>query len=182
MSTELARALLLSDAVTPEGLARAMFAGISENRPLERTLVTTGAIDERRLQEELARWDGPAIQNVVPVLPLVARLPKGICRRLVALPIRLDPRTGTVDIAVADGRNPHGANELAYFLGAPIRVVRAKLTTLLQAIQKLEEIDRSPQPPPIWVPPPSGRAAMVPKETPMWGTPIGQLDRPNNDS
>lgn len=188
MSTELARALLLSDAITPDGLARAMFSSLSENRPLERTLVTTGAIDERRLQEELARWDGPSIQNVVPVLPLVARLPKGICRRLVALPIRLDPRTGTVDVAVADGRNPHAVTELGYFLGAPVRAVRAKLTTLLAAIQKLEEIDRSPQPAPVWAPPPTAhRPPMIPRETPLWGTPIVNLDkqpsdRPRSDS
>lgn len=183
MSTELARALLLSDAVTPEGLARALFASLSENRPLEQTLVRTGAIDERRLQEELARWDGPVIQNVVPVLPLVAKLPKGICRRLVALPIRLDPRTGTIDVAVADGRNPHAANELGYFLGAPVRAVRARLTTLLAAIHKLEEIERTGQIQPVWAPPPSGpRPALVPKETPLWGTPIVQLDKERDSS
>jgi hypothetical protein len=156
---------------------------LTENRPLEQTLVRTGAIDEKRLQEELARWDGPVIQNVVPVLPLVAKLPKGICRRLVALPIRLDPRTGTVDVAVADGRNPHAATEIGYFLGAPVRPVRARLTTLLAAIQKLEEIERSPQAPPVWAPPPSGpRPALVPKETPLWGTPIVTLDKIKRDS
>jgi hypothetical protein len=172
---ELGRALLLSDAVTPEGLARALFSCLREKVPIERALVETGAIDERRLQDELSRWDGPFIQNVVAVPELVAQLPKDACKRLLALPIRRDPRTGTVDVAVADGRNPHPANEIGFHLRAPVRTVRAKLSTLIAAIDRLDQAGAHPLAPPLWVPPSQREPHPVPRETPMWAAPIVSL-------
>lgn len=172
----LSRALLLSDAITPDTLARALFASIKQQIALERALVETGAIDELRLQEELARWDGPVIQSVVPVPDLVQRLPKGLCKRLLALPIRLDPRTGTIDVAVADGRNEHIAKEMGYHLSAPVRLVRAKLVTLFAAIDRLEQHGAHALAAPLWAPT-IPREHNGPRRTPMWGTPIVSLDK-----
>lgn len=184
MSSELARSLLLADAITPEGLARALFATLTEEVALEEALVSTGAIDERRLQDELARWDGPTIQNVAPVPELVERLPAGLCRRLLALPIRVDPRTGTVDVAVADGRDPHPAAEVGHHLRAPVRAVRARLSTLIGAIERLDQTQGAHAlAAPMWVPSPhysreSQARPASPKQTPLWGTPIVNLERP----
>ncbi|MEO8874176.1 MAG: hypothetical protein ABI461_01205, partial [Polyangiaceae bacterium] len=50
------------------------------------------------------------------------------------LPIRRDPRTGTVDVAVVDARDPHAANEIGFFLQAPVRVVRTTLRVLEAAL------------------------------------------------
>lgn len=175
MGSELARSLLLADAITPDGLARALFASLTQEIALEEALLETGAIDERQLQSELARWDGPSIQNVVPVPELIARLPKGLCRRLLALPIRVDPRTGTVDVAVADGRDPHPAAEVGHHLRAPVRAVRARLATLIGAIEKAEHGEHGVHvlAAPLWVPAsPAAKPAQPSRETPMWGTPI----------
>ena len=175
---DLCRALLLSDALTPDGLARALFASLRQNAPIEKTLIETGAIDERRLQEELARWDGPTIQSVVPIPDLVAQLPKGACKRLLALPIRRDPRTGTIDVAVADGRATHAVAEIGFHLRAPVRAVRAKLSTILAVIERLEKPGVHPLAAPMWEEGvPRQEVRHVPRETPMWGTPIVSLEQ-----
>jgi hypothetical protein len=164
---ELGRALLLSEALTPEALARALYAVATEGVPLPRVLVALKLIDPVKLDEELARAEAPAVQNVVPVPELLEALPSGLCSRLLALPIRSDPRTGTVDVAVADARCQHAAQEIGFFLKAPVRIVRAPLAALERAL------DRSTAPmkgvqalaAPIWV------IERKSKDTPMWGTP-----------
>lgn len=135
MSLELGRALLLSGAITPDALARALLATRTRDIAFEEALLSEGAIDERGLQVELGRWDGPTIHNVIPVPELVARLPRGMCRRLLAWPIRVDALTGTVDVAVADGRDPHAPAEIGRHLKAPVRAVRAPLGALRRALQ-----------------------------------------------
>ncbi|WP_394837394.1 hypothetical protein LVJ94_10845 [Pendulispora rubella] len=177
MPYELGRALLLSEAVTPAALARALFVVATEGAPLPRVLVALNFITPEKLDEELARADAPAVQNVVPVQDLVDALPPGLCSRLLALPIRIDARTGTVDVAVADARDPHAAHEIGFFLKAPIRIVRAPFAALERAL------DRSTAPhalaarsmTPIEAPRSIYKAHKVQrsvKETPAWGTPV----------
>lgn len=134
MTFELARALLNAEVVTPVPLARALFAVATEGVPLTRALIALGVVNEARLEDELARVDVPTIQQVVPVPELLDLLPAGLCSRLLALPIRRDPRTGTVDVAVVDARDPHAANEIGFFLQAPVRVVRTTLRVLEAAL------------------------------------------------
>lgn len=179
MSSELARSLLLAGAIAPDALARALFATLTDDVAFEEALLSAGAIDEPRLQAELARWDGPTIQNVTPVPELLARLPRGLCRRLLALPIRLDARTGTVDVAVANGHDPHPAAELGHHLHAPVRAVRAPLAALRRALADAGQAGRGV--PPIVLP--NGGAAVSartrkPSRTPLWGTPIVNVDDP----
>ncbi|MEO6417940.1 MAG: hypothetical protein ABIP39_00935, partial [Polyangiaceae bacterium] len=119
MAFELGRALLLSDAVTSGALARALFAVATEGIPLPRALIALGAVDAERLEEELARTDVPLVRHVVPVADLFEALPAGLCSRLLALPIRRDALTGTIDVAVVDPRDPHAAREIAHILKAP---------------------------------------------------------------
>jgi hypothetical protein len=131
---ELARALLNAEAVTPVPLARALFTVATEGVPLTRALLALNVVKEDRLEEELARVDVPTINQVVAVPELLDLLPAGLCSRLLALPIRRDPRTGTVDVAVVDARDPHAANEIGFFLQAPVRVVRTTLQVLEAAL------------------------------------------------
>ncbi|WP_394822386.1 hypothetical protein [Pendulispora albinea] len=179
MPYELGRALLLSEAVTPAALARALYVVATEGIPLPRVLVALGFITPERLDDELARTDAPVVHTLVPVPSLLDALPSGLCSRLLALPIRMDPRTGTVDVAVADTRDPHGANEIGFFLKAPVRMVRAPLAMLERAL------DRSTAPPAMHAlaaPPHPNAHADAPrsiwavqrriKETPAWGTPV----------
>ncbi len=134
MTFELARALLNAEAIAPVPLARALFTVATEGVPIPRALVALGIMTEERLEEELARVDVPNVQHVVAVPELMELLPAGLCSRLMVLPIRKDPRTGTVDVAVVDARDPHAANEVGFFLQSPVRVVRASMAALEGAL------------------------------------------------
>lgn len=167
MPYELGRALLISEAITQDALAKALFVVATEGVPLPRVLVALKLIDPSRLDDELARADAPVVHHVVPVAELMDALPSGLCSRLLAVPIRRDPLTGTVDVAAADARCAHAAQEIGFFLKAPVRLVRAPLAALERAL------DRSTSPikgmqalaAPIWF------VERRTKDTPMWGTP-----------
>lgn len=169
MALELAAALLRSDAVTRDGLARALFASVSERIPFVRALLATGAIDERLLDAELARWEGPTVRDLSFDADLVERASAGLCRRLLVLPLRRDKDTGVVQAAVADGRDPHGPAELSVHLRARVAPFRARLGPLLAALDRLEVARTGPVPlaAPMWVRPDAAKM-----RTPAWGTPI----------
>jgi len=65
----------------------------------------------------------------------MALLPDGICLRLAAVPVRRDPVTGTVDVAVLDARDEHAAQEIGHHLHAPVRIVRASLDAIRDALE-----------------------------------------------
>jgi len=184
---ELGRALLLSEAVTPAALARALFVVATEGAALPRVLVALNFITPEKLDEELARAEAPTVQNVVPVQELIDALPPGLCGRLLALPIRIDARTGTVDVAVPDAHDTHAAQEIGFFLKAPIRIVRAPLAALERALDRSTETPHALAAPVIRNGPQTGasgpgetprsiyKARKVErsvKETPAWGTPV----------
>ena len=110
------------------------------------------------------------MRHIAPVPSLVDRLPPGLCDRLLALPVRRDARTGTVDVAVVDARDPHPAEEIGHWLKAPVRVVRTSIASMESALLRLgSPADGEPDPgmrslaPPIWSPP---AAASLPPPPP----------------
>jgi hypothetical protein len=133
----LARTLLLADAITHDALAQAMLVSARGGGSFVRALVTTGAVDAARLAQHLERGDAPYMQQVAPVMALVESLPAGLCERLLALPVRRDPLTGTIDVAVVDARDPHPVEEIAYWLNAPVRMVQTSLGAMEAALQRL---------------------------------------------
>lgn len=138
MPIDLGRRLITAGVVPPEEVEAALFLAIVRGIPFARALVDRGALTERGLEEELERRGGLALRNVVGIPELVARLPRAMCRRLCAIPTRLDPYTGTVDVAAADPIDPHIAVEFGFHLGAPIRIIRALLTAVEEAIRRVE--------------------------------------------
>ena len=180
MTLALARSLLLADAVTPTALAEALFLSATRGTSLVRTLLAARAIDTLRLEQMLERGEAPYMRHIAPVSTLVERLPAGLCDRLLAMPVRRDPRTGTVDVAVVDARDPHPAEEIGYWLRAPVRIVRTSIASMESALLRLEaRVDTERDPgmralaPPIWAPPPTP-APPIPAHlmrTPMYGTP-----------
>ena len=177
MTFELGRALLLSGAVSVDSLAQALFAVATQGTPLPRALLEVGAIGERRLAEELARVQVPVLQHVRPVPELMQKLPPGMCLRLAAVPVRLDPMTGKVDVAVLDARDPHPAHEIGYHLHAPVRIVRASVEALREALELHPGGVRS-------LAPPMGAPPERQADTLIWGSPAASLDgrEPNNDA
>jgi hypothetical protein len=167
----LARSLLLADAVTPEALAHALLVSATRGTSLVRALLTTQAIDTMRLEQALERSDAPYMRHVAPIAALVQRLPEGLCERLLALPVRCDSRTGTVDVAVVDARDPHSVEEIAHWLDAPVRTVRTSLASMEAALRRMTEPAdpgiRSLAPP-MGVPPSSAPPRTT---TPTYGSP-----------
>jgi hypothetical protein len=175
---ELGRSLLLADAIAPDALAQALYMVATQGVALPRALVATGAMELDRLEVELARAEAPMIRHVVAVPELVSQLPEGLCRRLLAAPVRKDTRTGTVDVAVVDARDRHAALEVGFWLDAPVRILRTSIAAMDAALARMESTstDRGVRPlaAPIWVP--SARQRRPVADTPIYGTPAVSLD------
>jgi hypothetical protein len=175
----LARALLSADAVGHDALARAILEAARQGTSLVRALLTTGGIDPGRLERHLSRGDVPYMQHVAAVGDLARSLPAGLCQRLLAVPVRRDPMTGTVDVAVVDARDPHAAEEMAYWLSAPVRTVQTSLASLDAALERLgppSERGVRALAAPIWIAD-EGRAPEP--QTPRYGAlPVPPSDEP----
>ena len=137
MPDELTKALLLEEVAAPAALADALYVSVTSNVPLVHALVDTGAVKPELLVRYLGRAEAPFLRHVVPIPDLVDRLPPGMCERLLAIPVRRDAITGTVDVVVADASDPHPAREMAFHLGVPVRVVRAPLSAIEDALRRL---------------------------------------------
>ncbi len=164
MTFALAQSLVLAHAVTPDALAEALLLSATRGTSLVRALVATRAIDGLRLEAMLEGGETPYLRHIAPVTSLVQRLPPGLCDRLLALPVREDPRNGTVDVAVVDARDPHPVEEIGYWLDAPVRMVRTSIASMESALLRVGgRFDSGSDPgiyalaPPIWAP--ASRAA-----------------------
>ena len=89
------------------------------------------------LERALDRSDFPAIHTVRPLADLVRALPPGMCERLLSLPVHRDARSERVDVASVDVLDGHVANEFAFHLGVPVRVLRAPFVEVVAAFEKL---------------------------------------------
>ncbi len=177
MTFELGRSLLLVDAIAPDALAQALYLVATQGVALPRALVSSGAMEVERLEVELARAEAPMTRHVGIVPELFAQLPTGLCRRLLAAPVRKDARTGTVDVAVVDARDRHAAHEIGFWLDAPVRILRTSMAAMDAALARLDApSDRGVHPlaAPIWVP--TARERRPVAETPIYGTPAVSLE------
>lgn len=139
---ELTKALLVEEVAPPRKVAEALFASVNGGVPLLQALVDSGAASPDVLARYLARNDAPFLRHVVPIPELVERLPRGLCARLLALPVRRDAITGTIDVVVADPADPHPPSEIAFHLGAPVRAVRAPVAAIEEALRRLRMSSR----------------------------------------
>jgi hypothetical protein len=144
---ELTKALVLEEVVSSRALADALFTSVNGRMTLAQALVETGATSSEVLARYLARGQAPFLRQIVPVGELVARLPPGLCARLFAIPVRLDSITGTIDVVVADATDLHPANEIAFHLGAPVRLVRGTPMAIEEALRKMRNEEIRQQPP-----------------------------------
>ena len=138
MPVELTKALLLEEVASEDAIAEALIAAVTGDMPLVQALIASGAVDAEVLSRYLARTETPYLRQVVPLLEIVERLPPGLCARLLAVPVRCDAITGTVDVVVADPADGHPAKEFAFHLGASVRLVRASVTAIEGALRRLQ--------------------------------------------
>lgn len=198
MASDLTKTLLLEETASPKAVGDALFRSVTGPLALPRALVTAGALGRAELERQLARSPAPVMHKVEPLEHLLARLPSGLTERLLALPVRHDAITGTVDVVTADSDDLHVAHEIAFHLEAPVRLLRAPLTAIEDALARLrarQELARAPAPPrysqapaTIQAPPRPPADTIVDAElppatmrepppvaarnTPPWGTPI----------
>src|SRR4051812_3808282 len=110
---------------------------------LNRGVSLTQAVNElypelvELLERALDRSDFPAIHTVRPLADLVRTLPVGMCERLLSLPVHRDPRSDRIDVASVDALDGHVANEFAFHLGLPVRVLRAPFAEVVGALERL---------------------------------------------
>lgn len=134
MTVELARLLLASGAVSRAQVQAALAASFHQRVPFVSALLDQGALDDRSFAREVACSSIPEIRHVVPVAELVVRLPPHMCASLLAVPVRQDTVTGTIDVATADPLDSHVQSEFAFHLDAPIRLVRAPVAALRDVV------------------------------------------------
>lgn len=134
----LGRALVAEGLVASRDLEAALYVALLRGVHLARALVDRGALRPADLERALERPGELFISRVAPVRDLYDALPPGLCKRLYALPIRLDALTRTVDVATLDPLDAHVTSELGYHLGAPIRVIRAPFSAIDDVLRRLE--------------------------------------------
>jgi hypothetical protein len=150
VSIELGRLLIDAGVVAPADVEAALFLAAVRGIPFPRALLDRALISERALEEQLDRRGGLVLRQVIGSRELFARLPRAMCRRLGAVPTRLDPGAGVVEVAAADPLDQHIPAELSFHLGQPVRVVRAPMSAIEDAIRALEldDLTLSFDPPP----------------------------------
>jgi hypothetical protein len=156
MADDLKAGLLREEVLSELELGEALFSSVVRAVPFVRALTQAAGVSEETLSRYLLRTDAPHVEQVVPLVDVLAELPTGLPFRLFALPVRRDAVTGTVDIVVADVSDPHPAEEFAFHLGKPVRVVRASVTAIDDALASLRSR--------------LGDTVERPSVTPPWGT------------
>jgi hypothetical protein len=147
LSVDLTRKLLALGLVQREEIQHALFQHVTRRIPLAKLLSEIRLSGAQSLDDELAKSDAPFVRTVAPVLRLIEALPAGLCHTLLALPVRQDILTRTVDVATFDPRDPHIEREFGFHLQAPIRLIRAPLPALEEALRRLDESPPPPEPP-----------------------------------
>ncbi len=142
MRSDLSRRFLDAGVIDDAELEAALFLAWMREIHVLRALVERGSVQEQQIVDEASRLGQLPMRHVAAAADLVARLPPGMCRRLFALPTRVDPISGVIDAAALDPFDLHVADELGWHLGATVRLRSAPLGLLDEAIRSLD-------PPPV---------------------------------
>jgi hypothetical protein len=183
VTIELTRRLLHAGAPAAS-IEAALVAHAVDRVPFVLALVERSPELAGLVERELSRLpEGtPELHLVRPSRELLEELPRGLCHRLLALPLRRDPETGVVDVAALDVLDPHVAQELAFHLQSPVRVWRADLPALRAALETLGESLAPESDESSMIPPPLGLPSRVPTLRPprtlSSNPPIPLLRRP----
>jgi hypothetical protein len=138
VTVELARRLIESG-VPLADIEAALLSVVERGLPLSEALAQQDPGLLVRVDQELNRSELPSVLTVRASPELFARLPEGMCRRLLAVPVHVDPRTGRVDVAAVEPLDPHIAQEFAYQLDQPVRVLHASREAVAGALDKLQQ-------------------------------------------
>lgn len=135
MTVELARRLLWGQMATQDDIANPLSAFVDHHTPFLIGLLQRRPDLSDEVDRELARAGGETVVDVDIDDKTVEELPQGMCEALLAVPLKsLGRRAREVRVAVADPLGAHLAAEFRHHLGREVRVVRAPLEVLVQAM------------------------------------------------
>ncbi|HYQ14968.1 MAG TPA: hypothetical protein VEQ58_04410 [Polyangiaceae bacterium] len=137
MTVELARRLIDSG-VPLSDIEAALLLVVEGKLSLPEALAELDGALLLRVEQELSRSDLPSVLTVRASAEVVARLPVGMCWRLAAVPVHVDPRSGRVDVAAVEPLDSHIAQEFAFHLDQPVRVLHASLEAVKGALDSLQ--------------------------------------------
>jgi len=137
VSIELALRLLASGSISRTQVRAALVAHTTQAIPLIKALQNHGA-SCTTIEQQAHLANVPHLEQVSPLIDTIAQLPKRMCAQLLAVPVRIDPTTHTVDVAMADPFDLHAQQELAHHLEAPVRVVVAPPAAIDHALDGIE--------------------------------------------
>jgi len=140
VAAELARRLSQAGVVSRDTLAHALLESSIQGVHLLQALATRDSSVVPALEAELSRIKCASVSgNLAIDYVQVLRLPIGLCKRLLAVPLQIDPMNSRWAVAAADPTDRHIAAEISYHLGGPVDVVRASLGAILNAVALTEE-------------------------------------------
>lgn len=131
---DLGRRLLAAGVVVPGEVRRALFSSVSTDKPLARALADCSTAARTLFAQPIEEGAHPTVRTVIPDPELSAALPQGLMARLLAVPVRRDTRTGTVDIAVVDPIDAHVLAELLFHVRGKVRLLAAPLAEIERAL------------------------------------------------
>ncbi len=137
MSVEIARRLLDGGWVPRADVEVALLQGVIRGVPFVQALAERRPDLTALVERELSHAGVPVLRTVNPRRDLWVALPLGMCERLLALPVRQEAITKTVDVAAVDPFDGHVKQEFSFQLDAPVRILRAPLDALLVALEGL---------------------------------------------
>jgi hypothetical protein len=138
VTVELARRLIESG-VPLADIEAALLVVATHGMPLSEAIAQRDPGLMTRVDQELSRSELPSVLTVRASPELFARLPAGMCKRLLAVPVHVDPRSGRIDVAAVEPLDPHVAQEFGYHLGQPIRVLQASREAVHGALERLQQ-------------------------------------------
>ena len=139
MSVELARRLL-QWGIAPAEVEAALSDMIEKRVSLMTALARRSPELVEQVERELGGLDLPSIEMVRVSPELSAELPRGLCERLLAVPVHRDPKSGRVDVAAADVFDPHLQAEFGFHLNALVRILRARSSAVEAALASLQAL------------------------------------------
>ena len=140
MSVEVVRRLLESGMAARADIEVALLESVIRGVPFVQAFSARRAELKAVLERELARVALPTVPTIRTVhanAGLCARLPVGMCERLMAVPIRQESITKTVDVASVDPFDAHVKQEFSFHLDAPVRILKAPMGEVLAALDGL---------------------------------------------
>jgi hypothetical protein len=138
LALELAQRLIDSEAVPRRAVEAALLRHAKEQISFVRALLDLYPQYAGELRRELSQAPTPLVADVAPDPHLVAKLPHGLCTRMLGFPIGITSSSAVVDILIADPWNAHAAAEFAYHLGTRVRLVPGHISHLRDQLASLE--------------------------------------------